>query len=209
MTSSLRTGLGRARLALLVLCLFPACDVVPPIDFQQMIYQDKFTVWQRCKYFADGRELQSPPDGTIPRGAVIAGEPIGTGVVGVDGGAYVEEIPVPVTHALLELGKTRFDVYCAACHGLRGDGSSEVAFNMDLRKPPAIAGRAARPLPVGRVFEVVTEGYGLMRSYAEDLPTAKERWAVVAYLRALTLSQGAKLDALPPDVREEAERQLR
>jgi mono/diheme cytochrome c family protein len=201
-------SLRRARLALVVLCLLPACDVLPPIDLQRMIYQDRFLVWQRCAYFADGRELQSPPEGTLPQGAPIAGEPLATAVLG-DGGPYVEQIPLPVTHALLVRGKARFDVYCAVCHGLRGDGVSEVALNMDLRKPPAIAGQAAAPLPAGRVFEVITEGYGLMRSYAEDLPTPEDRWAVVAYLRALALSQGTRLDDLPTDVRQEAERQLR
>ncbi len=63
--------------------------------------------------------------------------------------------------------------------------------------------------PPGRVYEVIDQGYGLMRSYAEDLTTPDERWSVVAYLRALQVSRGTKLDALPPDVREEAERQIR
>jgi hypothetical protein len=80
---------------------------------------------------------------------------------------------------------------------------------MELRRPPAIAGVAARALPVGRVYQVIGEGYGLMRSYAEDLGAPEERWSVVAYLQALQVSSSVPLDALPPEVRQEAERQLR
>jgi mono/diheme cytochrome c family protein len=80
---------------------------------------------------------------------------------------------------------------------------------MDLRKPPAIAGPTARALPPGRVYQVINEGYGLMRAYAEDLVSPEERWSVVAYLEALDLSQGVALGTLPPELRREAEEALR
>ena len=201
-----RRHLATARLALATLTLLPACTLLPPVDFQRMIYQDRFAVWQRCPYLPDGRVLQAPPEGTIPRGAPAPGTARTTGILG--NGAYVDEIPLPLTRDLLLAGEARFDVYCAACHGLRGDGMSVVAANMDLRRPPALTGPAARALPPGRVYEVIDQGYGLMRSYAEDLTSPEERWSVVAYLRALQVSQGTRLDALPPDVRREAERQL-
>jgi mono/diheme cytochrome c family protein len=106
-------------------------------------------------------------------------------------------------------GAARFEIYCAPCHGLRGDGESVVAGNMDLRRPPSIVGPAAQAFPAGRIYQVIDNGYGLMRPYREDLITPEERWSVVAYLRALTLSHGVPLDALPPEIRREAERQLR
>ena len=196
-----------ARAALLILLLLPGCEVLPPVDFQRMIYQDRFTVWQRCAFFPDGRELQTPPDHTVPRDAPAG--PARPFITGVEHGAYVEEIPLPLTREILRAGRARFETYCAPCHGLRGDGVSVVAETMDLRRPPSIAGPAARTLPVGRVYQVIGEGYGLMRSYAEDLTTPEERWAVVAYLMALQTSHGVPLDALPPEVRREAERQLR
>ena len=195
-----------ARAALLILLFLPGCDLFPPIDFQRMIEQNRFTVWQSCPFFPDGRELQSPPDGTVPRDAPTG--PAGLRA-GVEGGAYLQEIPLPLTHDLLGAGRASFETYCAPCHGLRGDGASVVAETMDLRRPPALAGKAARRLPVGRVYQVIGEGYGLMRSYAEDLTTPEERWAVVAYVLALQTSHGVPLDALPPEVRREAERQLR
>jgi hypothetical protein len=187
------------------LSLLPACTDLPPIDLERMIYQDKFEVWQHCDFFPDGRAMRTPPLGTIPRDQPIGDPAVDRGVVD---GRYVTDIPVPLTRALLDTGRARFDVYCAPCHGVRGDGASVVALNMDLRKPPVLAGPAARALPAGRVYQVIDEGYGLMRSYREDVTSPEERWAVVAYLMALQLSHGVPLSSLPPDVRREAERQL-
>ncbi len=195
-------SLRRLRLALLITCLLPACTLLPPIDFQRMIYQDRFQVWQACPFFTDGRVMRAPPAGTLPRDAA-------PGDAGESGGEYLAQIPLPVTRALVLTGKDRFETYCAPCHGLLGDGSSVVAASMNLRRPPAIAGRLARELPPGRIYQVIDEGYGLMRSYAEDLTSPEERWAVVAYLRALQLSHAVPKDSLPPDVQREAERQLR
>jgi mono/diheme cytochrome c family protein len=191
---------------LATLGLLPACTVLPPVDLERMIYQQRYDVWQRCPYLPEGRELQPPPEGAIARDAPRAEGPAATGVVD---GAYVEVIPLPVTRELLVAGRARFEISCAPCHGIRGNGVSVAATNMDLRRPPALAGRDASPLPSGRVYQVIREGYGLMRPYAEDLTSPEERWSVVAYLRALELSQATRLDALPRDVRQEAEEHLR
>lgn len=188
-----------------LLALAPGCDLLPPIDFQRMIYQDRFTVWQRSPYLPRGQELQPPPEGTMVR-ATRGGEAAPS--TGIAHGAYLAEVPVPLTRDLLRTGRDRFETFCAPCHGLTGDGASLVGESMDLRRPPAIAGRAARRLPPGRVFQVIGEGYGLMRSYAEDLVTPEERWAAVAYLQALQLAHGVALDTLPPEARHEAERHL-
>jgi hypothetical protein len=196
----------RAHLALTILGLLPGCTLLPPIDFQRMIYQDRFQVWQHCAWFEDGRAMRTPPAGTLPRDERLGDPALTEGVVA---GAYVERIPLPLTRPVLDAGAARFDVYCAPCHGLRGDGESVVADTMNLRRPPPIVGPAAQALPAGRIYQVIAEGYGLMRPYREDLITPEERWAVVAYLRALTLSHGVPLDSLPPEIRREAERQLR
>ncbi len=197
---------ARARAALLILLLLPGCEVLPPIDFQRMIYQDRFTVWQRCAFFPDGRELQTPPEHTVPRDAPAGPEGL---VTGMEGGVHLQEIPLPLTRALLLSGRDRFEIFCAPCHGIRGDGASVVAETMTLRRPPPLAGQAARRYAVGAVYQVIDEGYGLMRSYAEDLTTPEERWSVVAYLLALQTSHGIPLDALPPEAQREAERQIR
>lgn len=150
--------------------------------------------------------MRTPPRGAVARDAVI-GQPMLT--KGVDQGQYATAIPVPIDAAMMDQGQAHFDSYCAPCHGVLGDGRSIVGDRMELRRPPSIVNQEARTLPPGRVMEVITDGYGFMRSYASDL-TVQERWAVVAYLEALQLSQGGvALDDLPAKDRAEAEEKLR
>ena len=111
-----------------------------------------------------------------------------------------------LTRALLDLGHRRFDIYCATCHGLTGDGRSPVSANMSLRLPPNLSER--RGMAVGHYYQVVANGFGLMPGYAAEL-TVHERWAVVAYLRALQLSQKAPIALAPAAEREKLEREAR
>jgi mono/diheme cytochrome c family protein len=97
-------------------------------------------------------------------------------------------------------------VNCAVCHGLLGDGDSLVAKNMSQRPPPSLHQRVR--LEDGHYFQVVSRGFGLMPAYASEL-TVEERWAIVAYLRALQLSQNARPDLVPPQERERLEREKR
>lgn len=182
-----------------------ACNI-PPLNLERMIFQDHFVTWQDCTYFEDDRVMRTLPSGTVPRDQ----EPLGSAsTMGIANGVYLDRVPLRVTRELLETGRARFEVYCATCHGIRGDGISLVALQMDLRKPPPIAGPASRGLPPGRIYQVINDGYGLMRSYKEDLTLSEERWAVVAYLEALGKTYGLPLQDLPPDVRSEAEKELR
>jgi len=112
-----------------------------------------------------------------------------------ENGKPLPRLPLPVTRELLALGRHHFDVACAVCHGLVGDGESLVARNMSLRAPPSLHLKAQNP--DGWFYQVIAQGFGLMPSYASHL-TVEERWAVVAYLRALQLSQAARLDTVPP-----------
>jgi mono/diheme cytochrome c family protein len=96
-------------------------------------------------------------------------------------------------------GRTRFEIHCAICHGLVGDGVSLVATQMSLRPPPNLH-QLRNPGP-GHVFQVVSEGFGLMPPYAAQL-TPRERWAVVAYLQALQRSQAGTLADAPPDIQQ-------
>jgi mono/diheme cytochrome c family protein len=196
-----------ARVVVVLACAALACgceDVVPEVDLQQMNSQYKVQPYEASALFADGRGMQSPPLGTVPRDRVLGNPAFTDGVVD---GAYVDAVPVPLTRELMSTGRFGFETYCAACHGLDGSGRSAVAQNMELRKPPPLVAEPVRSFPVGRIFQVATQGYGLMPSYALEL-SARERWAVVAYVRALQLSQSVALDALPPDLRGEAERAL-
>jgi mono/diheme cytochrome c family protein len=184
---SRRTAAAAAALALTACS--EACDDL------HMRQQKKFEAYEQSPFYEDGLAMRAPPPGTVARErprdrAVYTGRD--------DLGAILDAGPLPVTPALLQLGRKRFDAVCAACHGLAGDGDSVVAANMSLRPPPSL--HAHREHPDGWYFDVITRGFGLMPSFAQVLPP-EERWAVVAYLRALQLSQAARLDQVPPEER--------
>jgi mono/diheme cytochrome c family protein len=166
-----------------------------------MMSQEKVKTYRESDIFADGISMRPPPAGTVPRERVI--DPaIETGRNPDE--TPVARIPVQLTRELLETGRKRFEITCAACHGLVGDGKSLVARNMSLRKPPSLHDYASRP--DGYLFQVISEGFGLMPSYAGELEV-EERWAVVAYVRALQISQRTRLAQVPPDVRARLEKE--
>ncbi len=194
------------RLALALVCLSTAAcnDGLFDVNLERMIHQRKYRAYQACEFFADGRAMRTPPADTVPRSRVT-GDPAYAD--GIEDGAYVERIPIEVTREVLDRGRDRFEVFCATCHGVAGDGDSIVAANMEQRRPPSLVDAEVRGFPAGRIFAVVTKGYGLMRSYEEDL-SIDERWATISYLRALQIRSGVPLAALPPDLRTRAESQL-
>jgi mono/diheme cytochrome c family protein len=146
-----------------------------------------------------GTGMALPPAGTVPYRSLV--EPaLLTGLA--PDGRPLERAPIPPTAELLAKGRAKYDVYCAVCHGVLGDGESQVALNMSLRRPPSLHGFV--DLADGRIYDVITHGFGLMNSYAGEL-TVEERWAVVAYVRALQLSQAASIEQVPPDRRGELE----
>jgi mono/diheme cytochrome c family protein len=186
-------------------CLLAGCEgLFPALDLERMIDQPSLRPYEASSFFPDGRAMQTPPEGTLARGRVVGDPTLGDGFAD---GRYVASIPIPVDLALVQRGRTRFDIYCAACHGARGDGVSEVARNMELRAPPSLLKPNIRAYPDGRIYRTATVGYGLMPSYGAELDD-RDRWAVVAYLRALQLSQSARLADLPPSVRSAATRLL-
>ncbi|HEX7051828.1 MAG TPA: cytochrome c [Longimicrobiales bacterium] len=173
-------------------------------QLERMLVQPRYVPYRESRFFPDGRVMQPPPGGTVPRGAVVDRPAVTDGRID---GRYLDRIPIPVTLPLLATGRAAFNRTCAACHGILGDGASAVARNMELRPPPSLHTPRIRAYPPGRIYATIREGYGLMPSYAAVLST-EERWAVVAYVRALQLSQYAPLAALPPDIRAAALRAL-
>ncbi|HEX9051622.1 MAG TPA: cytochrome c [Anaeromyxobacter sp.] len=196
MTAPLRR---RLPLALLALATTTACPRLDPMNTGV----NKKRAYETSGEFADGLAMRHPPEGTVPYRSAL--DPVVETGIG-DDGKPVAASPVEVTAATLARGRSRFDVYCAACHGVLGDGESQVALNMSLRKPPSL--HAYRDVGDGYLFRVVTSGFGLMPSYASELDV-QDRWAVVAYVRALQLSQHATLDQLPPGARESLEKEAR
>jgi mono/diheme cytochrome c family protein len=178
-------------------------------DPEPMVDQRRYRPWGENAFFEDGRSMRPLPAHVVPREAPAGAEALLTGRTD---GQYVTELPFPVDRALLEHGRNRFEVYCATCHGVLGDGDSLVAQNMPLRPPPSLLVHEAHGssvatgegdhvhLSTGHVFEVISQGYGFMPSYANEL-RVEERWAVVAYLEALRLSQTARVAELPAHLR--------
>jgi mono/diheme cytochrome c family protein len=159
-----------------------------------MIDQKKALPYAPSALFEDGRAMRPLPAGTIaqesPRGREVV-------LTGLEGGREAARIPVPLTRPLLQRGRHDFEIWCATCHGVLGDGQSAVARKMALRPPPSLLERDFTP---GHVFVAASDGYGLMPSYASEL-SVEERWGVVAYVFALRRSQSRPIDEAPPDVR--------
>jgi mono/diheme cytochrome c family protein len=187
-------------LVLLALTLSSACSLstssIDPLE-----EQPKYRAFSANPFYEDGRAMRTPPTGTIPREKIVGPPEYTTGKD--ESGAELTSIPVPVTRELMALGRKHFEIRCAICHGLTGDGASLVSIKMSLRPPPALSNKPRVP---GHVFSVITNGYGLMGSYAAEL-SIQERWAVVAYLKALERSQTATLADAPAAVRAQLERE--
>jgi mono/diheme cytochrome c family protein len=200
----------RALFVLAAAALLPGCDdeLLPSINLERMIDQSKEKTYGEAPYFSDDRAMRRPPDDSVP---VTRAEPH-PGMDGAEaGGDYLTRPAVPITRERLTRGQVAFQTYCAACHGIRGDGGSVVAANMPLRRPPSLIDPRVQGFPDGKIYQIIVLGYGLMRPYTEDLTTPEDRWATVAYLRALQLSQGIGVPfaRLSPEARQRAEQELR
>lgn len=164
--------------------LIVACERGPEgrqWDFERMDDQRRYDVGERSAVFSDGKVMQQPPEGAIAREYVVSPAAIATGG---ERNGLAQRIPVPVTPELLDLGQSRFEIFCAACHGTGGFGGSIVAKNMREPRPPSLRSAEVRELPPGHVYRVIVEGRGRMPSYASKLAVV-ERWAVVAHLQRL------------------------
>ena len=175
--------------------------------------QPRERAYRVSDFFDDGQVMRAPPAGTVPRERRTMNPTLTTGISGYTGQygengerivRYANRIPVPVTPELLATGRKRYDITCGTCHGPLGDGDSIVAKQMSLRPPPSLHQYVNRA--PGYIFEVATHGFGMMASYAAEL-TVEERWAVVAYVRALQISQSVPATELPPDVRRKLEQE--
>ena len=196
----------RGALLVAAVCSLTACKTREVVhdthaSWERMMEQPRVDAYERSPLFDDGLAMRAPPPGTVPVDEELGRD--GSGASGLsDDGGFVGDIPVPVTRALLDRGRARFEAICATCHGVLGDGDSVVAQKMGLRRPPNLHDPRYRALPPGQIYEVVSRGYGLMPSYASEL-SVEDRWAVVGYLEALHVSRGVVASTLPAGVRAE------
>jgi mono/diheme cytochrome c family protein len=183
-----RRARGSAHLSM-TLGLLAGCLSQSATDraLERMNEQPRYDVYEASRFFRNGMTMQVPPAGTVARDAVLD-RGLATGRSA--SGAYLTTLPLPVTPELLQLGRTRFRIFCGACHGVGGYGGSLVAANLAERRPPSLRSPAVRGLPAGFLYEVIARGLGRMPSYAAQLPV-EQRWAVVAYLKQLQRSPNA------------------
>ena len=161
---------------------------------QDMHDAPRYEPYEKSDFFPDKRSSRPLVAGTIARGHLREDTPAATGKVE---GAFVATSPVPVTLALVQRGRQRYDIYCSPCHGYTGAGDGMVV-RRGFRPPASFHDARLRGQPDGYFFDVMTSGFGAMPDYAAQVPIA-DRWAVVAYIRALQISQGATLADVPAD----------
>ena len=184
-----RLGLRWASVALCVV-FFAGCRL-------DMHVQPKYKPDEPSTFFADGRSDRPEIPGTVARGHLRTDQALYTGRVN---GVLVNTFPFPITQEVLERGRQRFNVYCTPCHDYTGSGNGMVV-QRGFPSPPSYHIDRLRQAPVGHFFEVITDGYGAMFSYASRV-SPRDRWAIVAYIRALQLSQYATLNDVPAQERE-------
>jgi cytochrome c553 len=171
---------------LVLIALTTACRL-------DMHVQPRQNPLSRSDFYADQRSARAPVEGTVARGELHEDTYFYTGKIGNNPG---DVMPFPVTRDVLEHGRERFDIFCAPCHSRTGDGNGFVPLRGFARKPPSYHIPRLQKAPLGYFFDVMTNGFGIMPDYASQI-SPQDRWDIVAYIRALQLSQNATMDDVP------------
>jgi len=214
MASKGRAHRGRANARLCVLLLLPFAFLLSGCR-RDMQDQPKAKPYRSSGFFKDGLASRPPVQGTVARGWLrddkelytgkkntgtsaspsnpqtgpVATTPSNSAGAAQVAAAYpddVDKFPYPITADILNRGQERFQIFCSVCHGMTGEGDGMIV-RRGFRKPPSYHEQRLREAPVGHFFDVVTNGWGAMPSYASQVPV-EDRWAIIAYIRALQLS---------------------
>lgn len=165
---------------------------------QDMHNQPRLEPLQESSFFADGRASRPLVEGTVPRGYLRDDTPLYTGKLN---GKPVAANPVKLTPEVLARGQERYNIFCTPCHDRVGTGNG-IVVQRGFRRPESFHVERLREALDGHYFDVMTNGFGSMLDYRERIPP-RDRWAIVAYVRALQLSQNALLSELPAPVRSQ------
>jgi len=180
-----RGHLTRAAVVIALAALAAGCR-------QDMHDGPRYNPLQQSDFYQDKRASRPLVEGTVPRGFLRDNDALQTGIVG---GLPVDRIPVPVTRVVIERGRDRFNIYCAPCHGQTGEGNGMIV-QRGYKKPTSLHDPRLRGVQAGYFFDVMSRGFGQMPDYAAQVDV-HDRWAVVAYIRALQLSQNATIGDVP------------
>lgn len=171
---------------------------------QDMQDQPRYEAYEKNNFFDNGMASRLPVEGTVARGELRENVALYTGKTGTGAqAALVNTMPIPVNEQTLARGQDRYNAFCAACHGMTGKGDGMVV-RRGFRAPPPFTNERLLEAPVGHYFDVITNGFGAMPDYASQV-APEDRWAIVAYIRALQLSQRAPVEAVPPAERQKME----
>jgi mono/diheme cytochrome c family protein len=188
-----------------------ACIVSGSACRKDMQDQPKMKPYRATTFFRDGISMRPPVEGTVPRGFLRTDTEFYTGKKSKTGTAQtsatsqpgsanpfaddVDVFPFQVTEDVLKRGRERYEIFCVVCHGLTGNGDGMVV-RRGFRRAASFHDDRLRQAPVGHFFDAITNGWGAMPSYAPQIPV-QDRWAIVAYIRALQLSQMNSQQATP------------
>ncbi len=157
-----------------------------------MHVQPKYLPYEPTDFFGDGRSERPVIPGTVARGHLHDDELFYTGE---ENGVTADKFPFPITQADIERGRQRFNIYCTPCHDYTGNGQGMIV-QRGFPPPPSFHIQSLRDAPAGHFFQVITNGYGVMYSYAARVEPA-DRWRIVAYIRALQMSEHAAVTDVP------------
>jgi len=197
MTSSLSSRWARAGVAAAMLTALTGAAACR----QDMHDGPRYKPLQASEIFPDNQSARPIIEGTVPRGFLKDDDVFYTGMLA---GAPVEKIPMPITADVVVRGRERFNIYCSPCHGVAGDGDGMIV-KRGYKQPTSYHDPRLRNEKAGYFFDVMTRGFGQMPDYAAQV-SPKDRWAIVAYIRALQLSQHASVGDLTKVERERLER---
>ena len=180
---------NKLTLALLAVTALAGCR-------QDMHDAPRYEAFEASSTFADNRASRVAPAGTVARGWLRDDEALYTGKIA---GQPVDQFPFAIAHEDLARGQQRFNIYCTPCHGRLGDGNGMVV-QRGLRQAASYHQDRLRQEKVGYFYDVITNGFGAMQGYAEQIPV-RDRWLIVAYVRTLQHSQYAPVADVPADQR--------
>lgn len=171
---------------LVAIAVFPACRL-------DMHVQPRVNPLARSDFFTDQRGARPLVEGTVARGDLRADTYFYSGKIGSTPGDYM---PFPVTREVLERGRERFNIYCSPCHSPLGDGNGFIPSRGFSVRPPSYHIPRLQKAPLGYFYDVISNGFGIMSDYSSQIPP-RDRWTIVAYIRALQLSQNATKADVP------------
>jgi hypothetical protein len=189
-------GLGLIGLLVLAGCRGQPSEDPPIHPNLNMDFQTNYKPQKESTFFADGRAARPQLPGTLHRGQLKEDSSLH---FGKEGETFVANFPVSVTKDLVVRGQERFNIFCVPCHGKTGDGKG-IVIKRGMLPPPNFHDQRIVDMPVGQIYDAIINGVrGNMPAYNYAIPL-EDRWAIVAYVRALQLSQRASLDLIPADI---------